>query len=353
MKKKFVSIRAFRRRYFTYYVGAIVYFLLSLLTFIFVRHFFYVERMVFPLDVLNLSVLMSLVLLLTGYFLLDGIRLYAVLKTMGFVVPFSDMMKLVFINIFVSNVTPLATGGGFAQIYFLHKFSVPIGVAVAATSMRTVIAACLIFIFAPLFIWLRPSDYREFFHPSLMVLMTGISGLYLLVFWVMVFKSVWLNRWLSRWFTLLGRLGWLSAKTISALNQRLSIEIESFSHGVLDFFNGHRVWRWLSVFATLLFLLSMFSFSLILLAAMGYHINIMNVLSYQTVVTFFTYFSPTPGGVGVAEGSYGLLFSSFVEAKHLMVLTLMWRVLTIYIGVLIGIAVFYTSVLRMAKEAQG
>jgi uncharacterized membrane protein YbhN (UPF0104 family) len=56
------------------------------------------------------------------------------------------------------------------------------------------------------------------------------------------------------------------------------------------------------------------------------------------------YFAPTPGASGVAEGGYGLLFSQLVKSRDLTLLTLLWRFLTIYIGVLIGLVVVYREV---------
>jgi len=48
-------------------------------------------------------------------------------------------MKITFLNVFVSNITPSAAGGGFIQIYYLNKYGVNIGDATAATTIRTAI----------------------------------------------------------------------------------------------------------------------------------------------------------------------------------------------------------------------
>ncbi len=65
------------------------------------------------------EIIISILVLLFFYFIFDGLRLYFVLKTLHAEVSFIEIYKLVFINLFVSNITPMATGGGVAQVYFL------------------------------------------------------------------------------------------------------------------------------------------------------------------------------------------------------------------------------------------
>ena len=78
----------------------------------------------------------------------------------------------------------------------------------------------------------------------------------------------------------------------------------------------------------------------------------LTVLAFQVVVTFFMYFAPTPGAAGVAEGGYGLLFAQLVQKQDITLLTLSWRFLTIYVGVLIGIVIIYREIFNHKKAAQ-
>jgi hypothetical protein len=62
------------------------------------------------------------------------------------------------------------------------------------------------------------------------------------------------------------------------------------------------------------------------------------------------YFAPTPGAAGVAEGGYGLLFSQLVQKQDITLLTLSWRFLTIYVGLVIGMFVIYREMFNHSKE---
>lgn len=92
------------------------------------------------------------------YFAADGLRLYFVLRTLDAPVKLRQIFPLVFINILFSNVTPLATGGGFAQVWYLRRRGVAVGTSAAATTIRTILAMLVVFTAAPMFQVLHPSS---------------------------------------------------------------------------------------------------------------------------------------------------------------------------------------------------
>ncbi|HDY75952.1 MAG TPA: hypothetical protein ENH49_05460 [Candidatus Marinimicrobia bacterium] len=83
--------------------------------------------------------------------------------------------------------------------------------------------------------------------------------------------------------------------------------------------------------------------------ALGYRASVWTVLAFQVVVTFFMYFAPTPGAAGIAEGGYGLLFAQLVQKSDITLITISWRLLTVYIGVLIGIFIIYKEIYYHGK----
>jgi hypothetical protein len=71
----------------------------------------------------------------------------------------------------------------------------------------------------------------------------------------------------------------------------------------------------------------------------GYHPDYLTTTGLLTVSTCIMYFAPSPGGAGFAEGVFGLFFASMVDPSDLVGIMIMWRFLTIYLGMLIGIPV--------------
>ncbi len=338
-----------------YYGLALLFFTLSFATISFVHHFFSGGRIQLPTSLFSVPVISSLLMLLLLYFLTDGLRLYCIIRAMGSQIHFFYIIKLVFINIFISNVTPLATGGGVVQVYFMQQQGMPIGTATAATSIRTMLAALMLFTLTPIIIWAKPDLFHIFLEKDLLYAITGFSCLYLGLFWIILFRIRVIKRWLFKGLHWASSLNIISRPRFRSFFLRFSDELDVFSNGFKQYFRGNPYWVILSIVCTALFLLLLFSFSVVLIKAFGYQIPALTILVFQVVVTFFMYFAPTPGASGVAEAGYGLLFAQLVKKQDITLLTLSWRFLTIYIGVVIGIVLFYREIMgrRKTKKTAG
>jgi hypothetical protein len=259
---------------------------------------------------------------------------------------------LVFVNIFVSNVTPLATGGGVVQVYFMRRKGMPVGEATAATSIRTVLAALILFTLTPVIIWSDPNRFQMFFHRNLLYGITGVSCAYLGVFWIILCRIRIIKRWMFRGLYLLKAMHVVSRPRFRSWFLKVSRGLDRFSDGFRRYFSNSFGWAALAVFFTVLFLLLLFSFSVVLIRALGYQVPVLTVLAFQVVVTFFMYFAPTPGATGIAEGGYGLLFAQLVQRQDIALLILAWRFLTVYVGVAIGVVVMYRELFQGGKASR-
>ncbi|HEY9018174.1 flippase-like domain-containing protein [Thiomicrospira sp.] len=289
---------------------------------------------------LNPVFLVSAIGLLLVYFAADGLRLWFTLKALGYAIRLQDMAQLVFLNIFVSNITPLATGGGVAQVWFLRRHAVPVGAAMTATTIRTVLAILMIFSAAPiLWAWL-PDLGGE----ARGLIQTGFwlaIGTYALGFFLVLFKTDWLIRLLLALMAGLCRINLLSQARFVTIKRHWIREMRRFSRGFRMYFAGGWFWVSASVLSTAVFLIALFSFPALIFWALGYDLSYWITLAKMVVTTFIMYFSPTPGGSGIAEGVFGGFFSADLLTTHLVLAVVVWRALTIYLGMLIGLAVTF------------
>ncbi len=340
------------RKIIGYFGLAVLFFTLSLTTLIFVQNYFSAGSLRIPSRLLSANVIGLLTILMVMYFLADGLRLYCVIRAMGFRIEFGYIVKLVFVNIFVSNVTPFSTGGGVVQVYFMKQKGMPIGEATAATSIRTILAALILFTLTPVIIWAEPDQFRMFFHRSLFYGITGISCAYLAVFWIVLCRIRIIKRFMFWCLHLLNAVKIISRPRAKTWYLKGSQQADLFSSGFKHYLRTSPGWAALSVLFTVLFLLLLFSFTVVLVRALGYRIPVLTVLAFQVVITFFMYFTPTPGAAGVAEGGYGLLFAQLVQKQDIVPLILSWRFLTIYVGMVIGIAVIYREIFQRNKAGR-
>lgn len=297
------------------------------------------RSLTFDAHLLSAPILAACGLLLLVYFAADGLRLHFTLRALGVGIPFPRILRLVFINIFVSNVTPLATGGGVAQVLYLKARDVPLGIATAATTIRTVLAVVFIFSAAPL-VLLRLSPLTGEAQAGRIGLYLVLSvTLYLAFFAVVLLRTRWLVPPLVGIVRGLRAIRLIDDGRARRWRFRVRRELVRFSRSFRRYLRGPRSDVVLSVVFTLVFLLSLFSFPAILLRGLGYGIPYGTVLGLLVLTTFVMYFSPTPGASGVAEGAFGFLFADLVSPDHLLQVTIAWRFLTVYLGMAVGVFV--------------
>lgn len=287
--------------------------------------------------------------LLLVYFISDGLRLHFTLRALGHQLSFLVIFRLVFINLFFSNVTPMATGGGFAQIWYLHRHGVPVGRATAATTIRTVLAVLFIFSLTPVFLLTLDAFDGQAITGDLGVALAIFILLYLGFFIVLLFRTRWLIRPLSSLLSVLNRWHLISDTRHSHWQFKARREMLRFSHSFSDYLRGNLLFVALSVLFTAVFLLSLFSFPALLIYSLGYSVDYLISLGLLVVTTFIMYFSPTPGASGISESVFGSFFSDILSGNHLILVIVSWRLVTIYLGMVIGLIVLQKELIKSRR----
>lgn len=176
--------------------------------------------------------------LLLVYFISDGLRLHFTLRALGHHLSFLVIFRLVFINLFFSNVTPMATGGGFAQIWYLHRHGIPVGRATAATTIRTVLAVLFIFSLTPVFLLTLDAFDGQAITADLGFALAILILLYLGFFIVLLFRTRWLIGPLSSLLRLLNRWHLISDTRHKHWQFKARREMLRFSHSFSDYLRG-------------------------------------------------------------------------------------------------------------------
>ncbi|KAA1176029.1 flippase-like domain-containing protein [Marinobacter salinexigens] len=306
----------------------------------------------FDTQLLNPTTLILATALLLVYFLSDGLRLHYTLRALGHKLPFAVLFRLVFINLFFSNVTPMATGGGFAQVWYLHQHGVSMGRATAATTIRTVLAVVFIFSLTPIFLLTLNALEGRTIAGNVGVALAIFIALYLSFFAVVLFRTRWLIGPVSRLFSGLRCLNLINESRHRHWQFRVRREMLRFAHSFGDYLRGRPLFIGLSVLFTAVFLLSLFSFPALLMLGLGYQVDYLASVGLLVITTFIMYFSPTPGASGISEGVFGSFFRDILSGNHLVLVTIVWRALTIYLGMIIGLIVLQRELIKNRRNPQ-
>ncbi|MBW2121943.1 MAG: flippase-like domain-containing protein [Deltaproteobacteria bacterium] len=334
----------FPTRLLSYVLLALAFASISTLSLVFIYHHVAGRSYFLKLDIFPRSTIIRVIVLLFFYHLFDALRFSYILKTLNARVPFRYLIKLVFINIFISNITPFATGGGFAQIYFLNKAGVSVGAATAATTIRTILAMIFLFTITPVVILTEKNLAAILPARSLFSYLSLLPMIYLFALYMITLQNKMIKRFLYGFLGRLRNANLISPETSQRVAFRIFREINAFSRSIKIFLSGERSYAFAAVLSTLLFLLALFMFSVVLISGLHYEISPFSVISFQVVIAFIMYFAPTPGATGVAEGGYALLFSHFVKKSDIVSLTFAWRFITVYIGMIVGGLIFYMEI---------
>jgi uncharacterized protein (TIRG00374 family) len=329
-----------------YIYGGLFFIILSLVTiFVLYRNFKNIDWGTFSIF-WNLGNLIYTLIFLIVFFHLDGLRLYFVLRTLKYKIRYRDLIKLVFINIFVSESTPLSTGGGVAQVFFLSKVNVPFGIASAATLIRTVLTTSTIFFSVPIILFTEKnldkiSTFSNILHYSLFLIMG-----YFIFFYFVAVRIELLKFAINKLLLFFKNRSFIKDTKFNMFSEKINKELISFSYCMNNFFHGNVKFIFLTIISTIFYVISLLMTTVILLEFMGYNLSVLTVFSLQLLITFVMYFTPTPGASGVAEFGYASILANYINKNDVVALTFMWRFLTIYLGMVIGLFIFNREILK-------
>ncbi|MFQ5630382.1 MAG: YbhN family protein, partial [bacterium] len=87
---------------------------------------------------------------------------------------------------------------------------------------------------------------------------------------------------------------------------------------------------------TIIMYTNKFILAYFVMRGLGVDADFMQMLAIQAIILFILYFSPSPGGSGIAELSTGALMSTLMPAYLLPVFTLLQRFFLLYLPAAIG-----------------
>jgi glycosyltransferase 2 family protein len=342
-------------QYWKYILLLILFIVISYLSLVAVYHIASDQSSFLSLGIFSPSLFVKIGILLIIYFAADTLRFYYALKAIDVSVPLSYMIRLAFVNIFVSNITPSATGGGFVQIYLLNQKGVSFGAATAASSIRTALPIMFFSICTPIILIFDQNIGRVFPNRNM--------GIYVFVMIAFDLLAIWLVARLIRHpekivQTMIKFRNRLEKRITKKDSRRMKFldnlirETGLFSEHFIRYLRGDKKFVMLSIIYSFVFLMSLFLFPYLLIQDLNPQVSLIEIILTQVVITSVMYFAPTPGAAGIAEAAFVTLFANYVDQGDIVSLTFAWRLFTIYIGVIIGLIVFYIQIMKKHEKIQ-
>ena len=265
---------------------------------------------------------------------LDGTRLMHLVKISNEHITLMQAVQVVFGNYFLALLGPGATGGAVAQLMFLRHAGVPAGKATVLVLVRTLVSIFFLVCCMP-FIFMHDAGILPgISNRTLMVIsLAAFLGIIVIVW---VFRTNLLDFFVIRW-----------TRNISNLRRKKIIAFYRDMKGAVRLLSSSPRSMIRVFFESGLSLIAIYSVVPWLLLGLGVEADWYTVMGRMIFLNMLLYFTPTPGGSGVAEGGFVLLFNQTVPAGTVGILAVSWRLIAEYIPFLIG---FYYSMTVFGRD---
>lgn len=266
---------------------------------------------------------------------LDGTRLMHLVKISGEHITLKQSVQVVFGNYFLAMLGPGAAAGAIAQVMFLKKAGVPAGKAAVLALVRTIVSILFLVCCMP-FIFLHDAGILPGVSNDVMV----IAGSCVLLLAVALVLGIRYN-----------------ACDYAAVRISRRIKSHVLRRRFMDVYNDSKTGIQMLAqapkslvrvfFESGLSLIFIYMVVPCLMLGLGAEVDWLTVMGRMMFLNILLYFSPTPGGSGIAEGGFVLLFNNSVPAGTVGILAVAWRFIAEYLPFFVGL---YYSVTVLGKD---
>lgn len=263
--------------------------------------------------------------------------------------PFGEAVRIPLIEQLFNAITPFATGGQPAQLIAMMQSGIEGGRASSVLLMKFIVYQFMVLINFILTMVIGFNRVAGQIGPLAWLIAFGlvmhvsvIIGLLLVMYY---------NRFTKRLVALfLIPVGWFVGKKRRAqMATELDDKIDTFYEESLELKREKKKVAKACVL-TLLQLLAYYSVPYFVLLALHVpHVDFLQVLSMHVMIVMIVSLFPIPGGSGGAEYSFKTIFATYIAAPAKLVLAmLLWRLLTYYLGMLMGVVAMAIRPRRLA-----
>lgn len=277
---------------------------------------------------------------LTVGLLFDGLRLLTLASITDGKLTLKQVVNVVLSNYFLALVTPGASGGAIAQVMFMRKAGVPVAKSTVVVLVRTIMSISFLILLVPVVLHSDRDIVK--WMPASVLSVVSVAFISLPVIAVLLMRTRYPER-IIFWFT---------RKFSYTTRRNCYIWYQQFKHAVIVM--GRHPMMVLRAFVESgLSLLFIYATVPAYFTGLNIDFDLVQVMGRMVLLNLVLYFSPTPGGSGIAEAGFVVLFSNILPEGVEGIMAVLWRFTAEYLPFLLGafvtIRAFGSDVLNMAS----
>lgn len=285
---------------------------------------------------LSLPYILAGILLVAADLFLGGFRNHIFIRKIspgtGYMLSFRANVA----NMFMGAVTPSQGLGGPAQIAVLKLGGIPLGAAVSV-SVLNFIGTILFFGVGVAVILIFLQGWIE--SPAIRSILWACAGLFLVALVILamaIFKPSVIKKLFMLLVVVLKRAPWIDHRRIAGFEELFRKKVNEYHRWCLEFLFKRPGVVLLSVLLTGVLYLNKFTISWLIARGLGLDVSFAAMLSALYLLTFISYFAPSPGAGGIAEVATGILLSPVIPGGFLPLFTLLNRMFILFIPAGVG-----------------
>ncbi|MGE4588534.1 MAG: YbhN family protein [Acidaminococcaceae bacterium] len=256
----------------------------------------------------------------------DGTRLMNLTKASGEKLSVGNAVNVVLSNYFLALITPGASGGAVAQVLFMKKGGIPVAKATAVVIVRTAMSIMFLILMLP-FVLLNDKALVMRLPANLILIICFI--LFLIPITLICFMN---TRYPEHWLFV------MTNKLSKTMRRKVFLWYKEFRKA--SFLLGKNPLAIIRAFIESgISLLAIYSVVPVFISGFGLDFSYPVILGRMILLNLVLYFSPTPGGSGIAEAGFVLLFSPLLPSGTVGIMAVLWRFTCEYFPFLLGGAV--------------
>lgn len=254
-------------------------------------------------------------------------------------------------NLFMGAVTPSQSGGGPAQLFIFYRGGIPLASGISV-SVINFISTLVFFLLAASFamFFVRQQFSQEVVQYLIRYGFFAFAGLFAFFIFAL-WRPDLLGRLIHRIAKFIARRGTHLGGKIARLGELIVSELSQYHATCTTFIRQEPGLLIYSFILTIIMYTNKFVLAYFVMRGLGADGDFMQVIAIQTIILFILYFSPSPGGSGIAELSTGALMSTIMPAYLLPFFTLLQRFFLLYSPAAMGAFVMMGELKREGAGA--
>ena len=273
------------------------------------------------------------------FWLMDGVILSYGVKVICNTKTFWSCLRVSLIGQYYNAVTPFASGGQPAQVYYMSKLGVPGGSASSILIIKFLIYQVVLSVYSvAAFVWKGIDIYNHnpwVFWFSVFGFVINAGAVFLLL--GLSFNKGFVEKLVFKTIDILGIIRLI--KDPDAIKTKLMSHVDDFHRGI-RLMQGNVKAMLIMCLMTGIQLISFLSITFFIYRSLGLQgERWVNMVTVQSLLYLAVSFVPTPGSMGASETGYIAFFKLFFPGNMIFVSMLIWRTISYYLNILVGVII--------------